>query len=336
MSAFATIAAHQLAIQPQEQRWMIDQLWSQQAVGIVGGEPKCCKSFLGLEMAVAVASGGLCLGRFAALQTGSVLLHAAEDAQHVVRERLDGIARTRGAELSALDIRVVTAPSVRLDLEQDREALAETVAALRPVLLILDPFVRLHRCDENQSAEVAPLLAFLRELQRTWQTAVVLVHHAKKGAGRLRAGQALRGSGELHAWGDSNLYLRRKANDESLSLTVEHRAAKAAGPFEIALDTADPGRLALQVSSAESSNDSIPPAAPTAPSQQVLNALGRAARPLTLVELRAACQIRTQRVCAALAALVADGQIRKTAAGYELAPEKLLPLPAAPRATRKR
>jgi hypothetical protein len=268
-------------------------------------------------MAVAVASGGLCLGRFAALQTGPVLLHAAEDAQHVVRERLDGIARTRGAELSALDIRVVTAPSVRLDLEQDREALAETVAVLRPVLLILDPFVRLHRCDENQSAEVAPLLAFLRELQRTWQTAVVLVHHAKKGAGRLRAGQALRGSGELHAWGDSNLYLRRNAHDERLSLTVEHRAAKAVGPFEIALDSADQGWLALQVKSIEP-NDRLPPAAPIAPSQRVLNALGQATRPLTLVELRATCQIRTQRVCEALAALVADGQIRKTEAGYAL------------------
>src|SRR6202162_2005470 len=33
---------------------------SEQAVGIVGGEPKCCKSFLALGIAVAVAAG---LGR---------------------------------------------------------------------------------------------------------------------------------------------------------------------------------------------------------------------------------------------------------------------------------
>ncbi len=52
---------------------------------------------------------------------------------------------------------------------------------------------------------------------------MLLVHHARKGAAHLRAGQALRGSSELHAWGDSNLYLRR--HGPSLRLTVEHRAA---------------------------------------------------------------------------------------------------------------
>src|ERR1700732_3926338 len=66
----------------------------------------------------------------------------------------------------------------------------------------------------------------LRELQRRHAIAVVLVHHAKKGAGAIRAGQALRGSSEFHAWGDSNLYLRRDSDDR-IVLTVEHRAAAA-------------------------------------------------------------------------------------------------------------
>ena len=60
--------------------------------------------------------------------------------------------------------------------------------------------MRLHRIDENVSGDVAPLLAFLRELQRRHAIAVVLVHHARKGAGTIRAGQALRGSSEFHAW----------------------------------------------------------------------------------------------------------------------------------------
>ena len=38
-----------------------------------------------------------------------------------------------------------------------------------------------------------------------------------------RPGQALRGSSELHGWGDSNLYLRRKGSQ--LTLSTEHRAA---------------------------------------------------------------------------------------------------------------
>jgi hypothetical protein len=97
------------------------------------------------------------------------------------------------------------------------------MARLQPRLLILDPFVRLHRIDENAGGEVAPLLAYLRELQRRYGVAVLVVHHARKGAGNARAGQALRGSSEFHAWGDSNLYLRRDGDD--LTLTVEHQAA---------------------------------------------------------------------------------------------------------------
>ena len=156
-----------------------------------------------LDLAVAVAAGIPCLRRFAVPRAGRVLLYAAEDALHIVRRRLEGICATTGLSLADLDIQVITAPSVRLDLDADRRSLQETVARLQPRLLILDPFVRLHRIDENASGEVAPLLAYLRELQRRHAVAVLVVHHAKKGAGGARAGQALRGSSEFHAWGDS-------------------------------------------------------------------------------------------------------------------------------------
>src|SRR4249919_4356731 len=215
-----------LAERAEEHRWLVTGLWSEQAVGIVGGEPKCCKSFLALDLAVAVASGTPCLRRCAVSRAGRVLLFAAEDALHIVRRRLEGICAAAGLALAVLDIQVITAPIVRLDLDADRRNLADTVARLLPRLLILDPFVRLHRIDENASGEVAPLLAFLREMQRRHGTAVLVVHHARKGGGGVRAGQALRGSSEFHAWGDSNLYLRRDSDDR-IVLTVEHRAAAA-------------------------------------------------------------------------------------------------------------
>lgn len=55
--SLAVCRAAELAASSPERRWLIDELWADQAVGIVGGEPKCCKSFLALELAVAVASG---------------------------------------------------------------------------------------------------------------------------------------------------------------------------------------------------------------------------------------------------------------------------------------
>jgi hypothetical protein len=305
--------AHALAVVPEERRWLIEGLWAAQAVGIVGGEPKCCKSFLALDMAVAIAAGVPCLGRFPPIATGRVLLFAAEDALHIVRRRLEGIALAAGKSLDALDIQVITASVLRLDLSEDRDRLAQTVEHLRPRLLILDPFVRLHRIDENLSGEVAPLLAFLRELQRRLAVAVVLVHHARKGASKARAGQALRGSSEFHAWGDSNLYLRRTGDD--LVLTVEHRAAPSFGGLHVALKN-DGNALALRVIEAPATIDATPA---TSAVEKIERTLADAATPLSLAALRTACHIRNKSACDALATLVSEGRVRKSAAGYLLA-----------------
>jgi len=294
--------AWRLAERAEEHRWLVTGLWSEQAVGIVGGEPKCCKSFLALDLAVAVASGTPCLRRFVVPRAGRVLLYAAEDALHIVRRRLDGIAAAAGVDLATLDIQVITAPVLRLDLHADRESLADAVVRLQPKLLILDPFVRLHRVDENASGEVAPLLAFLRELQRRHGVAVLVVHHAKKGGGGVRAGQALRGSSEFHAWGDSNLYLRRDA--DTLSLTVEHRAAPSPKPLTIEL--AQRGlSLALEVTERRE-----PASVPnTTLDDRILAAL--AERPMPFAELRAICRVRATTLHEQIAALIAAGRIEK-------------------------
>ncbi|MBK9000782.1 MAG: AAA family ATPase [Myxococcales bacterium] len=92
-----------------------------------------------------------------------------------------------------MPIHVVTAPSLRLDLPLDQRRLHKTLAALRPRLLVLDPFVRLHRIDENSAAEVSAVLAFLREVQRAHDTAVLVVHHARKNA----SGSAGQGAARL-------------------------------------------------------------------------------------------------------------------------------------------
>ena len=49
MSLLPVEPAYRLAERSEEHRWLVTGLWSEQAVGIVGGEPKCCKSFLALR-----------------------------------------------------------------------------------------------------------------------------------------------------------------------------------------------------------------------------------------------------------------------------------------------
>ena len=307
--------AWRLADCPERQRWLVTDLWSEEAVGIIGGEPKCCKSFLALDLAVAVAAGTPCLRRFAVTRPGRVLLYPAEDALHTVRRRLGGICAAAGISLAELDVQVITAPSLRLDLEADRTRLDATVASLKPRLLVLDPFVRLHRIDENVSGDVAPLLAFLRELQRRHAIAVAVVHHSRKAAGAVRAGQALRGSSEFHAWGDSNLYLRRDSDDR-IVLTVEHRAAAAMPSVTLELVQRD---NALALESVQPDRQPEGRVEPTSVDQRITVALADSQQPQPFSELRASCRVRTTTLYERLAAMTAAGLVVKAADGYCLA-----------------
>jgi hypothetical protein len=254
------------------------------------------------------------LRRFAPAQTGRVLLFAAEDALHVVRQRLAGIALAAGRTLPDLDIHVITAPSVRLDVERDRDALLETIAELRPKLLVLDPFVRLHRIDENLSGEVAPLLAYLRELQRRFHVAVALVHHARKGGAKMRAGQALRGSSEFHAWGDSNLYLRR--HGDQLALAVEHRAAASISAISLQLAIDGEAIALAAIDRAVAAESPAPAVTPATLADKIEAQLAGSDAPLTAAALRKLCRVRNASLTAALTNLVAAGRARKDATGY--------------------
>lgn len=312
MSLLPVGPAHELPQRSPENRWLIDALWSDESVGLIGGEPKSFKSYLALDMAVAVASGKPCLRRFAVARPGRVLLFAAEDPQHLVRQRLEGIALASGLALNELDIQVITAPYLWLDDPDHVDRLYQTVQALKPRLLVLDPFIRLHGKDENASSAIAPLLALLRELQRLYHMAVVVVHHAKKNGGRMRAGQALRGTSEFFAWLDSMLYLRRKG--DSLTLLAEHRAAPGLGPLRLRLRS-DGDALALEVVDPTPTEHQESMASP---SKRIQAILATEAGPMSLRQLRETCRMRKATLCATLAQLVQGGDVIKTSDGYAL------------------
>lgn len=317
MSPLPTLTPVELEVRPRHQHWLVDTLWGREAVGIIGGEPKCGKSFLALDLAVSVASAVPALRHFPTVDAGPVVMYAAEDAGHIVRTRLEGIARAAGADFDTLDIAVIDVPVLRLDHRNDRQRLHQTIERIRPRLLVLDPLVRLHGVDENAVADIAPILAFLRNLQRRFATAVVLVHHARK-SGATRPGQALRGSSELHAWGDSNLYLRRR--DNQIVMSVEHRAAPGLNDVEIEL--ADDGQgPALRLRRAVPDE-----AAPTphTPEQRILRALADAEMPLSQAQIRKRAAARNATVSATLHKLLEQGRVeRAPKACYRLAPRAM-------------
>jgi len=304
------VAASEVQSDPARVGWLVDELWSREGVGVIGGAPKCCKTWLGLDLAVSVAGGTPCLGRFAVSEPGPVLFYGAEDPPAQLRDRIRSIACARGQDIASLDLGLILTHTLRLDTERDRERLTVTIEQHRPRLLILDPLVRLHRIDENSAGEMSALLGELRTLQRRYALAIVLVHHLRKNGGH--DGQALRGSGDLHAWGDSNLFVRRR--DGRVQLTIEHRAAPAPPPtlLELAVEPAPHLRIAPCDEDAATIE--------TTPhlEQRILDALRQAGRPMQREALRETLRARNATLGEALVQLQTNGHIQRAHGGFTM------------------
>ena len=299
------------------QRWLVEGLWGASSVGVIGGAPKCAKTWLGLDMSLSVATGTACLGKYVVPEPGPVLAYLAEDATPVVRQRIEGMARHRGLDIAEVEIHVITSPVLRLDRDRDRKRLLETARRIQPRLLVLDPLVRLHGIDENHAGEVAELLAYFRSLQRQLDLSVVLVHHTRKNtASGVTAGQGLRGSSDIHAFGDSNLYLRRAK--DCLVLSSEHRAASASAPVYLELVATDEKTTHLEVIGEvrDGSTKVTADGKQRGLEDRLLDFLSQGAT-VTRAKLRDSLGVKNERLGDALEALERAGRLRRTAAGWQ-------------------
>ena len=53
------------------ERWLVEQLWCANSVGVIGGAPKCAKTWLGLDMALSSRHGDTVLGQICGTRAGS-------------------------------------------------------------------------------------------------------------------------------------------------------------------------------------------------------------------------------------------------------------------------
>jgi hypothetical protein len=296
-----------------KQSWLIERLWTHQAVGIIGGSPKSGKTWLALEMAVSIASGSPCLDTFAVLSPGPVLLYAAEDSAAALRTRVETLARLHEVDFKQLDVHIITVDSLRLDRAEHQDRLESTLLVYKPAMLILDPLVRVHAIDENVAGQVSMLLGYLRSLQRKTGAAIALVHHVRKSASPTgAAGNSLRGSGDLYAWLDSFLYLRMHQGQRTLS--AEHRSAPAFGPVTLELAQSDAGTFlklgSVHANPLESPQNGL--------DCRIIDLLSSTPEPLTIEALRSRLQVRNQRVVEALRILASEGRIVRNTRGFSL------------------
>jgi len=157
-----------------------DPVWAVDDVIPVGltdlaGRPKIGKSWLALQIAGAVSSGGSVLGR--QVQQGRVLFIALEDSPRRLQDRLKAQGISPSAELE------FAFEWPRLDVG-GIGALAAELAAVRYRLVVIDTLSRaLGRLDQNDIGKMSDTIGRLQETALSNNTALLgLDHHRKTGA----------------------------------------------------------------------------------------------------------------------------------------------------------
>jgi hypothetical protein len=181
---------------------------------ILAGRPKAGKSWLALNFAVAVASGGSALGSIS-VEAGDVLYLALEDNRRRLKQRLEQIMQ--GAPAPERLHLVTKSPRVGEGLLEAIDNWRSTV--VRPRLIIIDVFGKVRqprRGKDSYYDEDYRSLEPLKAAADLWQLAIVVIHHTSKREEPFDPFDAVSGTTGLTAAADTVLVLSRSSQGTTL------------------------------------------------------------------------------------------------------------------------
>lgn len=180
LSPFRFLSLPELFARP-EPDWLIQDILPQRGLGSFWGQPGSGKTFLAVDIALAVAMQSHWRGMLVK-RGGKVLYIAAEDDTGVQVRFASGL-NARGARDAA--VRVLPVAPVFTSPKQS-EALLQAIAAEgKPALTVVDTLAAVTPgTDENSGKDMGPLIAFCQKIVKLTGGVVVLVHHEGKTVGK--------------------------------------------------------------------------------------------------------------------------------------------------------
>lgn len=227
-------------------RYLVQGILTEGACGFIAGEPKCYKSWIGLDLALSVATGADFLGHFRVADPGPVLYIQEEDPAPTLKSRSAKIWVNKSTDKFELIKNEEEAGLYWLPPEQDEtfdpninayiqqgvvlssepwqmwldDTLTKGMDGEPYRLLIIDTLMMTAGdVDENRAQEMTTkIFKPLKTLSRKHNVAVQVIHHMGK-SDKMRPGQRMLGSVANHAWGEDSMYLARSGmNDIRMDL----------------------------------------------------------------------------------------------------------------------
>lgn len=215
-----------------EPTYLIDPVLIDGTVSVLGAYTGVGKSITALSIIKSILTGDPLWGKYRVAKTGPVLLVDEETPKSFLRERTEKMNFGKTLPLYFLHFQ-----DVRLDRDDCFKALMEKIEEVKPVFLVIDSLIRVHRQKEDDAVSMALVIARLRKIVNSGTT-VLIIHHHKKGEGPLN--QKLRGSSDIPGGVDIEYALVPK--DDYLVFSSVKTRTKPLPPIQLKM-TADDDKI---------------------------------------------------------------------------------------------
>lgn len=182
---------------------------------ILSGRPKCGKSWVALQMALAVSLGTAFMGNRDVIMPGRVLYLALEESQQRTSTRMKKFLPAEDVLLQNLTMFYTLSPLLSGGAEQ----LKVMIEKYTPTLVIIDTFLAAVGTGQAKSDVMRSEYREIDTLHRiaeTAKTAIVLIHHTRKATGIGSGLDAVAGSTGVTAAADAIWKLEKQEGGASI------------------------------------------------------------------------------------------------------------------------
>lgn len=215
--------------------WMIEGLWTDKSRGFIAGHPGVGKTWIALDMLLAVTTGGLCMNKFKPSYKAACLLVEEEASRRNLQRRIHGLARARGLkDVDLTNLFHITRQFPKVP--RDTKELISIIKTNNIKFVVFDSLRRMHSANENSSNEMQAVLDAFALIGVECQCSVLLIHHLAK-SGVENSGKSIfermRGSSDFWAWRDCVIGVEGEEDAEMATCSFQFRDAEAPAPIQV-------------------------------------------------------------------------------------------------------
>jgi hypothetical protein len=220
--------------------YVVDGLLPLPSVSIVYGAPGTLKSLLLADMGMCVAAGlpwlpaipSAC-GQARSTVQSPVLWCDFDNGVRRTHARFEALARAQGLPVTT-PFRYVSMPSPWLDAGRPdgMAMLREAIEATGTTLVIIDNLSTVRGTVDENSPEMAGVMARFRQLVEDYRLVLCIIHHQRKAYGtETRAGDRIRGHSSIEAALDVALLVERPPDADAVTVRMTKARDVAIAPF---------------------------------------------------------------------------------------------------------